>query len=142
MTERARQHDIGVRRVDNDLSDTAGLLETHPRPGTAGIAQFEVLARVSTIRSILRRATSSCHFDCHREADRPRSFAELSSDCPRDRRILVAGACNHLNWSSAGQRPSSCRTATFKNRQTRRSTTPALTSCSSGGTAGVIRSKA
>ena len=38
--QRAREDDLGIRRIDHDATDTPGLLEPHARPGLAGVARF------------------------------------------------------------------------------------------------------
>ena len=37
VAERARQHDVGILRVDHEARDAAGLLQAHERPGLAGV---------------------------------------------------------------------------------------------------------
>ena len=37
VAERAREHDVRIRRIDDEARDAAGLLEAHQRPGLAGV---------------------------------------------------------------------------------------------------------
>jgi hypothetical protein len=41
MTQRAREHDVGILRMDQDAGDAAGSLEAASRPRPAGIGGLE-----------------------------------------------------------------------------------------------------
>jgi hypothetical protein len=38
--QRAREHNLRIRRIDDDATDSSGLFEAHPRPRLAGVRRF------------------------------------------------------------------------------------------------------